>query len=58
VVAITDNLKILLVIEKLDKIYQKIGVNGLFLVRAERLSSAAMLFLSTIVAKDLLSLFT
>jgi len=44
-------LEILLVIEKLDNIYQKIGENGLFLVRAEKLSGATMLFLSTIVAK-------
>jgi len=33
-VATPNNLKILLVIEKLDKIYQIIGENGLFLVRA------------------------
>jgi len=41
-------------LKKLDKIYQKIGENGLFLIRAERLFGATMLFLSTIVAKDLL----
>jgi len=53
-VATLNDLEIPLVIETLDKIYQKIGKNKLFLVRTERLSGATILFLSTIVAKDLL----
>jgi len=56
-VATPNNLEILLVIKKLDKIYQKIGKNGLFLVRVLRKvvwCNDVNSFNHTVVAKDLL----